>query len=313
MSAQRKQRSPTSVSGFTLVEMMVALTISTLVIGMAALIITKPVEAYFDSSERAERTEAAELVIRRLGNDLKRAVPNSVRISTSGTRAIVEMLTYDAVSFYRKAGELPLPGPWSQTDRELDATMADTRFSVFGRLDPTAGASYRYDHFVAINNLGNNSQFDAYRPGNVVMTPNIVRVDVNRDASLEERVTLTPGFRFQSSATANVKQRVFFVAGPVTYICNTAANTQAIRRFDNYAIANGMPTAETNARLVTSGVRNALVTGNVSACRVQCANGVGNARPCLGGLVVEFTVTRPASSGNETTRIFQQFPVDNST
>lgn len=299
-------------TGFTFIELVVSLTISAIVIGMAAMILTGPTEAYVDAARRGGQTDAADFVTRRLGYDLKRALPNSVRINVSGNRAILEMLVYDSVGFYRRNGEVGAFGPWTQAERELTDAAVDTRFSIFGRIDPDQSSSpYSYPgHFVAVANLGDTTLYDAYRPGNYVMTPARVGLSVQRDPTLEESVTMTPGFRFRSAASPTATQRMFFVTGPVAYICNATANTQTLRRFEDYAIANAQLTAETNPRLTAAGVTNELIADDVSACRFRCRGGATTARPCRDGLVVEIAVNRVTADGNETVRVFQQFPVD---
>jgi MSHA biogenesis protein MshO len=294
--------------GFTLIELVVSLTVSAVIIGMAAMILTGPTDAYMDAARRGAQTDSANFVVSRLTRDLERALPNSVRINANGNRTIIEMLVYEGVGFYRRSGDLG-----GQADRELSEAQIDSNFSLFGRLDP-AQASPNYNYLVAVANSGQivgGINYDAYRPNNRVMTPNKVEISVARNATLEEGITLSTGFRFQNAAAVNASQRVFFVSGPVTYICNTAANAQTLRRFENYSIASALPTSETNARLTAASVKNELIADSVSACRVRCQNGNTSARPCRGGLVVELTINRRVAGGDEAVRIFRQFPVDN--
>jgi hypothetical protein len=228
------------------------------------------------------------------------------------------MLIFDVMTFYRPAGSLGPAGIWSATDRELDFTAADGRLSVFGRIDPTQMADNytRPDRFLVVNNEGTGMN-DAYRLARVI-TPAPVTLNIARDpgshaATGEEQLTFAPAFRFRNgppTAPANASSRLFLVRGPVAYVCNSAANAGTLRRYDNYAITQAMPATEAAAQLNAVGVRNAVLAGNVSACRFTCG-GANNAAPCLRALTVQIDLSRPAGTNNESIAIYQQLPVDN--
>lgn len=295
--------------GFTLAELVVAMTLSAIVIGFVAMFMAAPVNAYIDQSERARLSDASAVITQALRDDMARALPNSVRIRNSGPRAIVEMLRVDRVSFYRPAGQLG-----SIATRELDVGTFDTQFSLFGRLielpasnpySPPAGR-----HLVVSNRGTGNTPRDAYRlAGSRTITPTATAISVDRNALLEESVTLTPGFNFAASDTQN---RMFLVSGPVSYICNSAAATRTLRRYEGYAITAGIPTTETSGQL-TGATSNKLLATNIGACRLRCISGNAIDNICETTLSVEITVNRPITGGNESIRIFEQFAVDNST
>jgi len=115
--------------GFTLLEVVVKLLITAIIAGSVAAFLTAPVDAYFDQSGRALLNDSSETISRRLADDLGRALPNSVRIRNAGSRSIVEMLRVESVVFYHWPGEL------SDASRELDGSLADANFAVFGSLD----------------------------------------------------------------------------------------------------------------------------------------------------------------------------------
>jgi MSHA biogenesis protein MshO len=304
-------------AGFTLLELVVGLVLSTIVIGFTASLMTTPVDAYYAQTRRTEMVENSELITQSLARDLAMAVPNSVRIRSQGNnRAIVEMLSFDVVTFYRPAGSLGPAGTWSATDRELELDTAppDSRLSVFGRINALQTAnSYTYpDRYLVVNNAGINND-DAYRLARVI-TPAPVTLSITRDpltyaASGEEQLTFAPAFRFRNNPP-NPSRRLFLVRGPVAYICNSAANAGTLRRYDNYAITQAMPATEAAAQLNAVGVRNAVLSGNVSACRFTCG-GATDAAPCLRALTVEIELSRPAGTNNESITLYQHLPVDN--
>lgn len=291
--------SPHRPSGFTLVEIVVSIAITAIVIGFVAMFMTAPVDAYIAQSERSELNDTAQLVSRSLENDLRTALPNSVRIRNAGTRSIVEFLQVRSMSFYRATDELG-----GVAARELDfSPIAETSFSAFGNLQPQPG-----DHLV-IRNLGmgnGNNAWDAYRlAGSQVITPNGTNIQVAGAPPSEQTVTILPSFRFAQSDSHN---RIFLVSGPVSYICNSAANARSLRRYNGYLITAGIPTSENSAQLLAGA--STLLATNVSSCQLRCTGGNNNA--CNDLLVVNIVVNRNVPGGTETIKIFEQFRMDTS-
>ena len=48
----------------------------------AGLLITRPIEAYGDQLRRQQLVDQAEMVLRQIARDVRRALPNSIRITT---------------------------------------------------------------------------------------------------------------------------------------------------------------------------------------------------------------------------------------
>lgn len=298
-------------SGFTLTELVVAIAIASILAGFTAMLISAPVDAYLSQSQRTMLSDSVETISRSFAEDIRSALPNSVRIRNAGNRAIVEMLLVDTVTFYG-AGLGPM-APFSAADRELDFVAGDDRFSAFGRLDPnTSATSYVYPaRYLAVHNAGTGND-DAYRLQRVI-TPTAVTLSVTRDPSLygtnlEESVTFSPSFHFRNGASPT--GRMFLVSGPVTYICNAAAAARTLHRYRNYAITATIPTSESSAQLSAPSVESSVLSTNVAGCTFRCRNGA-NAAPCTDTLVLDVTVSQPGNSGNEVLRIMKQYPMDN--
>ncbi|NNL54077.1 MAG: type II secretion system protein, partial [Woeseia sp.] len=77
---------------FTLVELVITIALSTIVIAFMAVFISGPVASYTDQSRRAELVDLAENSLRRIARDIRRALPNSVRLSLSGSVVALELL-----------------------------------------------------------------------------------------------------------------------------------------------------------------------------------------------------------------------------
>jgi MSHA biogenesis protein MshO len=297
----KKRTTSHSSTGFTLVELVVTIAISSIVVGFVATFLTAPVDAYIDQTERADITDSAQIVAHRLEEDLRSALPNSVRIRNSGSRSIIEFLLVKSVSFYRQPGELG-----NNPDRELIFTaLGDDRFSAFGQLPVPLPTD-----FLVIGNKGTGNgspSLDAYIvPGSRVITSTATSIQIAPGPTpFEQSVTLSPSFRFAATESRN---RMFLISGPVSYICNSAANARSLRRYQNYAITPGIPVSESSPQLLVAGL-NTLLASDVSSCALRCVGGNNNI--CDPTIVIEFTVRRVTASGDESVEFFAQFPLDN--
>ncbi|APW41279.1 PulJ/GspJ family protein [Rhodoferax saidenbachensis] len=77
--------STTRQHGFTLIELIMVIVIIGAIGGMVAVFMKGPIDAYLVSGRRAALTDVADTVVRRMARDLHRALPNSIRTSTSAT------------------------------------------------------------------------------------------------------------------------------------------------------------------------------------------------------------------------------------
>jgi len=111
------------IRGFTLVEMLVVIVITGVISGMVAMFIRAPIHGYVDSARRAEMTDIADTALRRIGRDLRLALPNSVRVS--GTNTIDFLATTGGGRYRAGAGG---------ANNDLDFSVADTSFEVIGSM-----------------------------------------------------------------------------------------------------------------------------------------------------------------------------------
>jgi MSHA biogenesis protein MshO len=238
--------------GFTLVELVITIAISSIVLSFMAMFILTPMNAYSSQARRAELVDDADSALRFMGRDLRVAVPNSVRIGGSGTTAAIELLASVDGARYRDSGPLTDPA------RELDFSAADGAFATtvpFGYVTLPFSSSA---HYLVIYNVG-VSGANAWDMANVI-TPAGTRIDIAAGATANENlVTLTPAYQF---AWGSPNKRVFLVEGPVTYLCDTAAGT--LTRYSGYAISATQPV--TALALSAAGATAARVAADVGAC-----------------------------------------------
>ena len=268
--------------GFTLLELVVALSIAAILGGFIAMLVSTPVDAYVDRSERARTAGDAETVSRHFAEDVRNALPNSVRIRNVGSRAIVEMLRVEAVSFYA------LPGATPDPERDFDAAPGDV-FFAYGRFASSAAP------YMVVGHEGTGTANDAYA-GNGI-TSSFVRQATGENG--RERIELQSGFAFSAH---DPLQRLFWVSGPVAYVCDAANNARTLRRFSGYSINAAIPTSASSSLL--NGATDELIASNVATCRIGC--GGSNEDICEDMLVLEATVERPTAGARELVRVLEQ-------
>ena len=222
--------------GFSLVELIVVITITGIIAAVVGSFIAGPIQGYFDQARRAELVDAAQLALVRMGRDLRSALPNSVRIDSG---ALELLLAVDGDRYRTEPGTGVSPA--GDADR-LDFAAADTSFNTFRQLgaNQTLAAGWR----VAVYPLGYLSAADPYAtPATLpslatagVMTPaNIATLTTTATVGgvTEYRVTLTAGghvghrFPYESP-----RRRVFLVSGPVMYRCVGGD----LIRYDSYGV-----------------------------------------------------------------------------
>lgn len=247
--------------GFTLVELVTALTLTAAVATFAAYFIAVPVQGYTDLARRAALVDKAELALRRAGRDLRRALPNSVRIRDNGGIIAVEMLdTLDGGRY--RAGPPP-----ADPNKELDFSAPDNAFNSIGPFRTIAKPFSSTTAYLSIYNVG-VAGANAYELANVITPPN-TRIDIVADGiANEDNVTLTPAFRF---AYASPAQRMFLVSGPVTYLCDPLSGT--LTRYAGYAIASDQAVRDSDAELLGAGANRSVISDAVSGCAFTFAPG----------------------------------------
>jgi MSHA biogenesis protein MshO len=247
--------------GYTLVELVVAISLASIVVAFAAMFIITPVHSYNAQARRAELVDSTDSVLRLVGRDVRAALPNSVRAVRNGSVVALEMLAaVDAVR-YRNSGAT------SDPTQELDFSGPDTSFATLSRFDGITRPFTTTSHYLAIYNVGVPGA-DAYSLTNVITPANTSITIANSTTANEDLITISPAFRFAYESPA---QRVYLVSGPVTYLCDEIAGT--LRRYRGYSIAANQSSRDSAAELNSAGATSALVATRVSACQFDYAAG----------------------------------------
>jgi len=242
--------------GFTLVEMIVVITITAILGGIVAVFLKTPVQGYVDSARRAEMSDIADTALRRITRDLRTALPDSVRVSGACdgvSPCYLEFLPTTGGGRYRASaggGSGSCAGVTGNADGDaLSFIAADTCFEVLGSMP---SVTVNADEIV-VYNLG-IAGANAYS-GDALATDNrrlITGVGANS-------LTLASGnaLPFDSSS-----HRFQVVSTPVTYECvPVAGGGGVLRRWWGYPVQAAQPLAP------PASARTALLASNVSDCR----------------------------------------------
>jgi len=249
-------RARTSAAGFTLLELVIVMAVTAIVAVFMVFFLATPVESYFAQTRRADLVDSADRILRNVGSDVRSALPNSIRESAAGGVVALELLSTSGVARYYAAGDKQYLGGAQQLAEELSIGAPDQSFYTLGLFAPGSAGSY-----LAIDNQVPPL---AYTGGAGVMTPPLTVFQVNAvGATGEDRVQFpaAPGMNF---ANASPTHSVFVVSSPVSYLCDT--NAQTLERYTGYTPAAAQPT--TNAQLAAAGATASLIAQNVSACSV---------------------------------------------
>ena len=222
-----------SSTGFTLVEIVVVIVIIGILSALGGKLIMRPVSNYVDLNRRAALVDQAEMAMRRMQRDIRQALPNSIRIDSSGH--YLEMVSTVAGGRYRN-----YPDPVSGGDI-LDFTQPDDGFDILGSLSsvPAVGQKAVVYNTSAVGSSGN---IYASSPDNTASVGSGSTID---------HVALSPAFQFVHPSPY---QRFFIVDEPVTYACEG----DVLNRYAGYAIASSQPTGSLSSP--------ALVATRIGAC-----------------------------------------------
>ncbi|MGI9203525.1 MAG: PulJ/GspJ family protein [Woeseiaceae bacterium] len=279
-------------NGFTLVELVITITLTTIVVSFMSMFISGPIRAYNDQGRRAALVDLAENSLRRITRDVHRALPNSVRLSTSGSVIALELLNTIDGARYR---DRPPPG---NPSKRLQFSAPDDAFNSIGTFRHIAKPFSSTTHYVSIYNVGVPGA-DAYELANVI-TPPGTQIDIAADATPgEDNIRLSPAFRF---TYASPGQRMFLIDSPITYLCDTGAGT--LIRYTAYTIETDQADRNSHAELIAAGAASTLVTNRINACSMTYAPGTSQ----RAGLV---TIALAVSDTGETVSLLHQVHVDN--
>jgi MSHA biogenesis protein MshO len=285
------------VRGFTLVEAITVMLVVSVIALAVAVFIPAPVQGYLSTVRRLELADAADTALRRIGRDVRLALPNSVRVDASGL--FLEFLPIKAGGRYR--------------DNDSCFTGGCTSLQTLGDMLTNAQVATGSDQVSIYNTYSNvgsdcapgtSGLYSAYCGHGVVTLASAAGAgSTSNTLGFASTVFLPPG--------GSPTRRVFVIAAsPVTYACDAANGV--LWRISGYARAAAQPTNLGGAPLSTASSRTRLAT------RVTCPAVVSGSVP------PRFSYTAGASErygllsawltledSNESISLLHQIHVDN--
>ncbi len=226
-------------SGFSLLELIVVIVLLGLLSAGAGLLILQPIEAYGDMVRRQQLVDQGEMALRQIARDVRRALPNSIRVAPVGTGWAVEMVnTVDGARYRDETG-----GEYLSNDDILEFATADTDFNLLGTFNLLSAGPLAAGQRLVIYNTSAAEIYDDAANNNVpgIITPATTALSISvilpPSDDPEHRITMAPAFQFEQQSPG---QRVFVVDGPTSYICDPAGGL--IRRYTGYAFNAAQPT-----------------------------------------------------------------------
>lgn len=292
-------RQPNRQSGFSLIEIIVVMVLLGIVGSVSGLLITKPIEAYRDQLRRQQIVDQGEMALRQIARDVRRALPNSLRVTSVGSGFALEMVnTVDGARYRDEVAPLDYV-----TDADwLDFTAVDDQFNLLGLLNnPAEVAGTRvviyntsvniYDEAVM---TGTNQGIITHAGINLTVSPAILP-PIPGGSDPEHRIMLSAPFRFTQQSPG---QRAFFVDGPISYICDPTSSSML--RYSGYNFVVAQPTVAAN---FSGGVSGPVVT-RLTGCTMTYDPGTSQ----RGGMV---TVTINIGVAGEEITLLNQMHVVN--
>lgn len=294
----RRPRQP----GVTLIEMVVAM-VAVAIILAATIFFAYPLRQAVDTTTRAELTDIADNSLQRIGREVRLALPNSVRVTTSGSSAFLEFIPVRTGGRYRSESSGAACG--AGTD-ELAFDSVDTCFKTIGILPDVA--SVTTNDFLVLNNYGEGfAGQNAYLTAVPLNRRKLSSVASEGLPVARQVVSFVSSAAFDRSLHDSAAKRFYIVNGnaatglpePVTYECTPPTLT---RRW-GYTMSPAQPTT------FSDGV-SALLANNVASCSFDYdPNGVA-AR--VGLLTLHLQLSKTVSSGSaETVSLYHAVHVNN--
>ena len=208
--------------GVTLVELIIVIVLMGIISATLTIFIKPAMDSFSDTRVRADMADQSDTALRRMLRDVRRAVPNSLRVPSDQCFELVPLVSGGR---YRMGPDLGTPGETNCTPSDngvtascsawVDPSQATTTFDVLSTMSVTPIVG----DYVVINNQNGN---DVYTGAN---TRTIASFPTNTSTQGTKRITLSSSIQVSPGYTGGRFQTVSQNEQSVFYICSGADNT----------------------------------------------------------------------------------------
>ena len=265
--------------GFTLVELITVMLITGIISMMVVNLITAPMEAFSDMKRRAELVDIAEITLHKMAREIRRALPNSIRISTVGTVTSIAFLrTIDG-------------GRYASTGSNIfEVNKLINRFELAKSLANLTDADVIASPYsLVIYNLGQTGA-DAYQGDNITTITGL-------PLSPDTEVTFN-NFSFPFSSP---NDRFMVVDTSVVFMCDTLMKQMKFYSGYNFRVDLG------GTAVPVDMTQGNLLADNIASCDFKYHPGSAT----RAGLVTLTISINDAQHSNETVTLLHQIFVEN--
>lgn len=239
--------------GFTLIELILVVVLIGALSLLSMALIVEPFRAFEDVSRRSRLVDTAQGALSLMTRETRLALPNSLRITTGGSRTALEFLRTSTGGRYRARPDGTGAG------NVLDFTADAGTFDVLGGLALSAGIDTAGGPGEAACLNGALDCLVIYNTGgiglNAYNADNLAAITAASPTNLSfDNADGVPAF-----PAASPTQRFFVVDMPVSYVCDAA--TGELRRYADYGIRAVQPVNDADF-----GVAGALIADQIANC-----------------------------------------------
>jgi MSHA biogenesis protein MshO len=295
---QAPRQPQAAVRGFTLIELIISITLIGLLALAAAPLLKLPMAAWMDASRRSSLSHSVEAAHTRFALDLQNALPNSLRLRVVGGRTLLEFMEVRASGRLRAgasgaAQACPATCLAPGANDVLEAACNDACFTSIGPL--LGDAPVPGNDWLVLGAQGPGVPGgDPWFGGNVRVNGGIkTRLTALTAAADGQRIDIGA----HSFASLPLNRRFYLVAQAVTLECDTA--NQRLMRYRGYAMSAAQPVAfpANSGSIVATGLQS-------------CTMAYSNSGPAGGVLRINARFGAPTADGGiESTQWAAQFAV----